>query len=779
MDKSLTDITGIGPRHVEGLKDVGIETIDDLYIHTRTPQAKRKLREKTGIRTRTIDHCEKVADLSRIDFISIKFAEFLIKKGIDSPEELAVQTEVEIEEIINEAAEELPGTCIPPKDKVKKLIDDIADKAKLPCSEDWFEKLEKMRRNNFFQGKLMTARDACAEQEYGRRNDALERRTLVGTGIVYGLGVHFVDKDDKSTNKVVIKKPDDKFSVTVNKGLAIDPFGRFIVVQEKTKIELELPPKSGNDSKSLYLYIFYAEEFDEWVPWFVRGKPCGDMLEHNMIVEGYDLLSFPDNNKTSESVIAEPGKNFTDPKYKCVLIAELTVKETESGWVIENVSGQPDSKVPPRVYSNPKLYELIKKYPGGANGGVQKINEAKPDDKGKILLSPDGGDGIIIEQSGKSNELLFKIKPEYVNEILIDKPDGEAVITGIGNRVKFTTGKGIDIKRATQSRKSNELIFKIEPEYVNKISFDGPEGEMTISGNDNQVKFKAGKGIKIKKETQNRLSITVDESALARGIQKVNDVLPNNAGKIGLTSKDIKIGKSGTAVTLSLDTKKEPFKSIYGELGRLDTNIGSIEGKIDHKVDYSYLADRIEEIKRGQLIPDNPPWEREFEGYDNRLKVIEGDIEAISKTELPGLKDRIKTWDKKIAAYENQFTGIRTEIDAISKEVIPGLSAKVTPMGATITELSNKLDEINNNIVRVSEDYRTTRDELTNNVNDINSKVTMVSENFADFKTETVAINKKLLKASKANETGITRLNDLTKEITIDDLKRLKELEPR
>jgi hypothetical protein len=122
-----------------------------------------------------------------------------------------------------------------------------------PCRE-----LTPARRNNYFTGKLMTEKDFQDEQSYFRGKGKQHNRYLHGYGVVCGL-------------RVVPVEPPQPGRVVVEPGLALDPWGREIVVAEPAEFDLgergcldavALPGRS----RSVYLVVEYQEEDADWVP---------------------------------------------------------------------------------------------------------------------------------------------------------------------------------------------------------------------------------------------------------------------------------------------------------------------------------------------------------------------------------------------------------------------------------------------------------------------------------------------------------------------------------
>jgi predicted flap endonuclease-1-like 5' DNA nuclease len=84
----LIDVEGIGPVYAEKLKSAGAETTKDLLKLAKTPAARKKLAEATGIGETSILKWANHADLMRIKGIGGEFAELLEKIGVDTVKEL-------------------------------------------------------------------------------------------------------------------------------------------------------------------------------------------------------------------------------------------------------------------------------------------------------------------------------------------------------------------------------------------------------------------------------------------------------------------------------------------------------------------------------------------------------------------------------------------------------------------------------------------------------------------------------------------------------------------
>lgn len=125
--------------------------------------------------------------------------------------------------------------------------------------------MELPKRVRFFSGKLVTAEDLAAEQEYHLARQRLRNRRHPGPGVVTGLRVSI-----------------ETAGFGVTPGLAIDPHGREIIVPGS-----ELVPY-GSSLQRAWLIIRYKETLTDPVP-----SPTWGEVEYTRIEEGYELALVP------------------------------------------------------------------------------------------------------------------------------------------------------------------------------------------------------------------------------------------------------------------------------------------------------------------------------------------------------------------------------------------------------------------------------------------------------------------------------------------------------
>jgi hypothetical protein len=135
--------------------------------------------------------------------------------------------------------------------------------------------MEPLKRIRFFNGKLLTTEDLAAEQEYQLTKQRLRNLRLFGRGVVTGLDVSI-----------------EAAGVRVTPGLAIDRFGRDIIVQES-----ERAPFPSGLLRAL-LVIRYRETPTDPIP-----APTWGEVEYTRIEEGFHLEWAPVGPIDPDSVV--------------------------------------------------------------------------------------------------------------------------------------------------------------------------------------------------------------------------------------------------------------------------------------------------------------------------------------------------------------------------------------------------------------------------------------------------------------------------------------------
>lgn len=143
------------------------------------------------------------------------------------------------------------------------------------------DELTALERNRFFYGKLLTAEDFIAEQNYFNTKMRLLNSLLFGSGVIAGLNV--------------IKT--DERSVAIDSGIALDYAGREIIVPEPMLVKInELDGydsfvRENADYTRAYLCIEYNETRTQPIHSIARSALDDENNgpEYNRITEGFSL----------------------------------------------------------------------------------------------------------------------------------------------------------------------------------------------------------------------------------------------------------------------------------------------------------------------------------------------------------------------------------------------------------------------------------------------------------------------------------------------------------
>ncbi len=161
-------------------------------------------------------------------------------------------------------------------------------------------------RNNYYFGKLLTAKDFESEQSYFNDKRRFNNRLAGSNGIVCGLGVIMADDS----------------SIILQAGCATDASGREIVVPETTVVKLSTI--EGHDSLSTnvaYLGISYSEKPVDEVYSVMSNED--DTLKHNKTKEHYSLTL------TDENVVAYVSSPMDDFITRTIIYSDNEVQVTQ------------------------------------------------------------------------------------------------------------------------------------------------------------------------------------------------------------------------------------------------------------------------------------------------------------------------------------------------------------------------------------------------------------------------------------------------------------------
>ncbi len=132
-----------------------------------------------------------------------------------------------------------------------------------------------LRRVNYFQGRLLSADDFSAEQEYHREKSRLHNRRLHGSGVASGLTVSLSGGTSRA-------------AITVKSGVGIDATGN------ELELDAECSVPIGVKARAFRVVLRYVERPVEPIPSFDTGNDA-DATGYARIEEDCDLVLVPDD----------------------------------------------------------------------------------------------------------------------------------------------------------------------------------------------------------------------------------------------------------------------------------------------------------------------------------------------------------------------------------------------------------------------------------------------------------------------------------------------------
>lgn len=133
--------------------------------------------------------------------------------------------------------------------------------------------MPELKRVNYFYGRLLTAEDFQAEQDYHRSRARRHNRFLHGIGVVSGLQVSVENSNAGST-------------IVVEPGFAIDPAGNELELDERRKIPIMAP------CAAFQVRIRYVERFSDPGPAVDEDNSSG--AQPKWIVETCEVVLLPE-----------------------------------------------------------------------------------------------------------------------------------------------------------------------------------------------------------------------------------------------------------------------------------------------------------------------------------------------------------------------------------------------------------------------------------------------------------------------------------------------------
>ncbi len=102
----ISDFTGIAEETIDRLKKTGIINTEKLYGKVVKKSDRHKLADSIGIKYRDILELTKLADLSRIKWVGVTFAQILYNLGVDTVEKVSVSDPIDLHARINQIIKE-------------------------------------------------------------------------------------------------------------------------------------------------------------------------------------------------------------------------------------------------------------------------------------------------------------------------------------------------------------------------------------------------------------------------------------------------------------------------------------------------------------------------------------------------------------------------------------------------------------------------------------------------------------------------------------------------
>ena len=452
-------------------------------------------------------------------------------------------------------------------------------------------------RNRYFHGKLMTARDMEAEQDYLRRRMATLSRGVLGVGVVAGLEVTGVEETDEDVR------------VTVTPGVALDAAGRTVVVPEGTGsvtvrspgTDNPLPPGDVTD-EPLALVLRYDHCSTERVPAAGVEHTTGDNSEFGRVVETFVIEAEPlgtvdggdpvSPGPKPVPEVALPGPEATPDEAGRRAAAEGFVGgDPAPALVLATLARETEDEVltvgevdRPLVYPNDLVYATAVTHATDrenphdvevdqVEGAVASVGGVDPDDTGNVGVSSDT-DGLVFSSEADSlvltSDALRSLRVEGVgvatgNEIgriILFPEDDSMAFTVDGNRI----GLRADALRSVSTTDGGVV--------------DGdPQGGLTFQSTDGSLGIAAEAGTDSVDFSANALrSVAVDgDETVVAGGENRQVTVGSPDGSVTITTNDAGDRLDFAAVGGDGGGGDVDLEGVLRQLGGLADHGGAIE----------------------------------------------------------------------------------------------------------------------------------------------------------------------------------------------------------
>ncbi|MCB9815778.1 DUF4332 domain-containing protein [Candidatus Nomurabacteria bacterium] len=128
MSYKIEEVEGIGPEYGQKLRDVDIQTTEDLLRRCGDKKGREGVSTETGISEKHLLEWVNLSDLMRINGVGEEFADLLEEAGVDTVKELKNRNAENLAAAMAEVNEKKNLTNrVPSAETVQKWIDEAAD----------------------------------------------------------------------------------------------------------------------------------------------------------------------------------------------------------------------------------------------------------------------------------------------------------------------------------------------------------------------------------------------------------------------------------------------------------------------------------------------------------------------------------------------------------------------------------------------------------------------------------------------------------------------------
>lgn len=377
------------------------------------------------------------------------------------------------------------------------MSEDNGEVKDYPC-----ESYPTFKRNNYFYGKLLSVADFQTEQQYYINKHRLINRLVHGSGVICGLKVLKSDQVDPN-------KPLDKDAIRIMPGIALDPYGREIVVPAPVDISLAEKLKGAESPAEILIKYDFCTE--EKAPKVMEASSCKEECCDSIMKESYQIIvNAPKKKETetpkpSEDICAQWNLYLQSQKdafcaraclepngEEAVFLAQVEFSIANGVVNVEKVSNSRTN-----VYGNDVLYTLLlclKKEEDDLSAAIDELKKKPTFPKITTLNWTHNYACRSIKEWVKMCEGDLKItfsmpmKKETINtdvlrlilEVTVEAQESEMKRIAILSRVLMTeetektTSTAISIQRIDlpvkiKSVSAQEVVFSISPTNLSSL----------------------------------------------------------------------------------------------------------------------------------------------------------------------------------------------------------------------------------------------------------------------------------------------------------------------